>query len=407
MRSMLVGVLWYLSFSAATFAADAPPDIATDANGVVVDHLGKPVSGATVDLVRAQYRPTYGQPRRIDVLASVTSGADGMFHITKSTPPLGDERLCLRGSGKGYGTYTLQIQPNQLPAKRFNDNLRRPTPEKPLIVLAPEMVVHGIVVDQDDQPIADAEVTCLWSRPTVRTDAQGKFTLDSIPDFARTQLADPLSVDISHPDYVPRYLHTDTMDSGVIQLDGTWRIELEKGTLIKGTTTDSATGQPLAGMKVNVICQSPGKGVWSRPVRSNDRGEYQVRVPSGDASFDTYTDSSTPRENLDYLPVETNVQHHLPSDEPLELNFTFRKAQSVTGTIKANLPDQLDRVSVSLSGGVQTLTGTFSPIDGTFVVHNVAPGTYQLLVTDSAVHAELARTDVEVPEGQNPAPLEV
>jgi hypothetical protein len=148
LSSCLRAVVALLLISSANAAEPAtqPGQISIDTDGLVSDHTGKPVAGATVELVRAQTQ-TAQPPRRIEVIASATSAVDGKFHLTGASPPLQDEKLCVRCRADGFGIANLVVQPDADPDERFYDGSRRSGFATPSLVLVPPMNLRGVVVN--------------------------------------------------------------------------------------------------------------------------------------------------------------------------------------------------------------------------------------------------------------------
>jgi hypothetical protein len=151
----------------------------------------------------------------------------------------------------------LVYEPDNDPDEPFYDSARKTGFAEPWLVMVPPMNVHGIVVNDRDEPVAGVVVTGLSAMPSIVTDREGKFALDALPDFDATVFDNLLSLQFDHPDYVQRSISLNGIEDPIIQEDASWRIKLEPGVLLTGATTDAASGQPLAAVWVSARVDVP------------------------------------------------------------------------------------------------------------------------------------------------------
>jgi len=210
------------------------------------------------------------------------------------------------------------------------------------------------------------------------------------------------------------------------------RVRLQAAAVLRGRVTDE-DGDPMANAQVTVLRQtfSTGRSRWEQAgsERTNDLGEYRVAsLDAGnyyvsvnpppdfrsmiDAIGKTAADSSRatapekpapPSYQPMYYPgtadrsQATPLQLHAGDDFPLSFSLTPGPSLSIRGTV-VNLPPRLSATIMLQSRDFNTsLNGAEMHKDGSFVIHDVAPGSYTILASvDNAPVPMMARQSLQV-----------
>ncbi len=167
----------------------------TNCTGTVTDTTGYPVAGATVEYWRYEGNPFLANP--LELKKQVTTGADGAFEFPAS-----------RAMG-----FLLARKPGLAPAwKQLGQPFNPAGETEERLVLTPPAALSGVVVDEADKPVANAEVSVataisemspqggvrtfnyITGKPAHdcfagRTDAAGRFRIENFPTNATALLA--------------------------------------------------------------------------------------------------------------------------------------------------------------------------------------------------------------------------
>jgi hypothetical protein len=247
--------------------------------GITVDADGKPIVGAVVECYQYGSGGTPFAFNEMEVKQRLTSGTNGAFEFQVSP----------------VTTILLGRKPGLAPAWAQYWNLTKDTTEQHLI-FTPPTTLTGVVVDQADKPVADAEVwvnyACivrdreeggvsyayLNGKPlrdsfSTRTAADGKFVIQGFPTNASADLT------VSKPGKSLREpqrdgISPDTMRCQPGQKDV--RLVLEPAGGIEGKVVAKDTGRPLAGMSL-----------WPQPTQggSSGGGERKPAESGADGTF--------------------------------------------------------------------------------------------------------------------------
>lgn len=196
--------------------------------GEVVDGEHRPVDGARVTV----------RPANAPALEPVSTDALGRFRV----PDLGGV-VHLEVSAEGFA-----------PTALASIELERAGPNHVLesIVLGPESVVEGRVVDSDGRPVVAARV---WARQpgsvarspiehTVHTGEDGEFSIPGLDPAGRLQ------VRVTHPGYQEGTIH------GVVGIEGSpFEIVLRRGIPLQGRVLD-AEGTLVSNARVQLTTSS-------------------------------------------------------------------------------------------------------------------------------------------------------
>jgi protocatechuate 3,4-dioxygenase beta subunit len=251
--------------------------------GTAVDADGKPVAGAVMECYRAGsggWMPVPADPE-LKQRVTTTTGTNGAFELRV---PLG-------------ATEVLARKPGLAPAWAQYWNPTKDLTEEHF-VLTPPTTLAGVVVDEADKPVADAEVwvsmgfierpmanggtsyAYLGGKPgrecfSTRTAADGKFVIQGFPTNAAADLA------VSKPGKVLRelpreYVSPDTLRCRAGQQD--IKLVVEHSASIEGKVVAQETGEPLAGMRLWLQANRPGYagGGEREPTLSGADGTFRL-----------------------------------------------------------------------------------------------------------------------------------
>ena len=250
--------------------------------GTVLGPDGKPSSGATVFWVsypKATLHPLAipederaRKSTRGTSWAKPSTGANGRFSVAADFDP---DRYNHQG---GFDVDLLVKAPGM---GMLAQHVKAGTTELTLR-LAPEVVIRGRLLAPSGMPAAGVRVTLddffndemtegmavgmtptddlvlrYWPKPRT-TDADGRFTLDGVPQGTYVHL------DFWHPDYAVDEVTVDTTTAGgiarllktalkafeIAPVKPTFTHTLEPARPVQGRVTDKQTGKPLAGLLV-------------------------------------------------------------------------------------------------------------------------------------------------------------
>jgi uncharacterized GH25 family protein len=267
-------------------AAEAP----TSANstntfrlaGTVVDAEGNPVAGALVECYQSDNMRPPLSGAETEAKERVTTDATGAF----------DFRL------PSVSTVLFARKPGLAPAWTQYRLLTKDRTEERLPLTA-ATTVSGVVVDEADKPVANAEVWVCYAccerrsgdgrtswagyfggKPlrdclSARTTAEGKFVIQGFPAETAADLA------VSTPGKALReqkreYLGPDTMCCQAGQQDV--RLVVEQAGSVAGKVVAKETGQPVAGMKLSLRSIRPGSAGsrHNEPAQSDADGTFRL-----------------------------------------------------------------------------------------------------------------------------------
>lgn len=190
----------------------------TRLRGRVVDSKGQPIAGARIQI--QDYRHVLGHTISSDQTEwSITGGAEGRF----VTPPLpaGDVFLHFASPGK---------------VRTFVERRAEPGVEKVDmgdVVLADEVPIRGIVVDQDGKPAPGVDVIADYDyESAAKTDAAGRFDVHGAGQGAKTLLLR------SNDYFAPKSFDLGSRGDDL-------RLVVTKAYEIHGTAVDAETGKPV------------------------------------------------------------------------------------------------------------------------------------------------------------------
>ena len=279
-----VAVLSTLISLSVTWAAQpvsAPVEVTF--RGRVLDSRGQPIADVSVALYRPNDDASGGLPR-VERVREVTTGLDGAFAFTAD----GD------WGSSGYGSIVARKEGFALGWADWNLLQGRQQSD---IVLGEPKELSGIVVDEGDSPVVDAEVgigAAMGGRRyqqtltfhvasefmTVRTDSTGRFVFLNLPAGATCELFarkpgratictyDPLTYSGDKYQFSPG-------QAGI-------KLTLPVEARIEGKMVEKAGGTPRAGVQVTAQSVQRGLTLFREPAVSAQDGTFSIgALPAG------------------------------------------------------------------------------------------------------------------------------
>jgi len=276
MKNFRVGLLILaLSLAAPARAADsaAPAFYST----TVVDDQGKPVAGATVDAYVYQRSEGWGyRDREPEHTQRTVTGSNGVFALLPS-PGATLAVVKKAGLATAWKTWSPYLEDSPDP-----------------VVLTVPTSLAGIVLDENNQPVAGAEVWVtdaiigniygreeqeneLFRQParecfSTRTEADGRFRIPNFPAAGHAGLAVKAAGKALRPS--GEYAMSRDHQSG----DDDIQLRVAPAGAVEGKVAVEDTGQPLAGVKIKL---EPGKGGlcgsdYREPIESGEDGSFRI-----------------------------------------------------------------------------------------------------------------------------------
>jgi len=328
--------------------------------GTVLGPDGKPFSGATVFWVshpKAALHPLAiprdqkaKQSTRADVLGETRTDPNGRFSLVADFDP---DRYYHQD---GFNAVLLVKTPGMGMLAHF---VKAGATEVTLR-LAPEVVIRGRLLTPSGMPAAGVRVTLddffndemtegmavgmtptddlvprYWPEPRT-TNADGRFTLDGVPQGTYAHL------DFWHPDYAVDQVTVDTTTAGgiakvvktylkafeIAPAKPTFTHTLEPARPVQGRVTDKQTGQPLAGMLVQLSTMGRHGGT---PFHTRTDADGRYRVSGHQAQ--SYRTTVFPPADSEYL-AGTDLQQTWPAGAKfLEKDFALDKGRIIRGQV--------------------------------------------------------------------------
>ncbi len=210
------------------------------------------------------------------------------------------------------------------------------------------------------------------------------------------------------------------------------QIRLQSAAVVRGRVTDE-DGDPMLNAQVSVLRQTyaSGHGRWEQvgSERTNDLGEYRIAnlaagnyyvsvspppdfkslIEAAATPSSAARNSSTPEKSLatsyqtTFYPGTTDrsqaepIQLHPGDDFPVNFSLTPSPSLSIRGAV-VNMPPRSSAVIMLQSRDFNlVLNGAEMHKDGSFVIHDVAPGSYTILATvENASPPMMARQSLMV-----------
>lgn len=271
--------LFILAVAGLACHANAADNGATSQySGTVVDEKGQAVEGATVDCY--QYPSSSGwfgyRDREPELQQTTLTDSHGAFAVSASQNT----------------TLVVVKKPGLATAwKTFGNAI--PDSTDPIVLTAPA-TLSGVVVDDNDQPVAGAEVWVaganigneydsasqmneLFGRParscfSARTGADGRFRIENFPADGRAGLALNKAGMARHPVGGEFAGERDCQPGGDIKL------VVGPAGSVEGKVVVTETGLPLGGVKINLDSAGPGvyDSTYGEAVESRADGTFHI-----------------------------------------------------------------------------------------------------------------------------------
>jgi hypothetical protein len=178
----------------------------------------------------------------------------------------------------------------------------------------------------------DEEILACWLQPR-RTDADGRFTLEGVPQGTYASLT------FWHPEYaVDEVTVNTTKDQSltpglrafeITPVKPTFTHTLEPARPVQGRVTDKETGKPLAGLLVEM---TPMRSHGGMPFHGRTDASGGFRI-SGHGGARMYFTSVYPPANSGYLTASDTDSHWPAGAKFLEKNFALEKGRIVRGQV--------------------------------------------------------------------------
>lgn len=205
------------------------------------------------------------------------------------------------------------------------------------------------------------------------------------------------------------------------------QIRLQAAAIVRGRVTDE-DGDPLPNAQVSVLRQTyaSGRSRWEQigSERTNDLGEYRIAgLPAGNyfasvnppPDFKSLIEAAGRAEpavpgskpalsyQTTYYPgtadrgQATPIQLHAGDDFPVNFSLSPGPSLSIRGAV-VNLPPRSNAVIMLQSRDFNVvLNGAEMHQDGSFVIHDVAPGSYTIMATvENSAVPMMARQSLQV-----------
>jgi hypothetical protein len=283
----------------------APAEPRRTVTGLVVDDRTRPIPGARVAVIAERFKQIgdVGSFESRQLAGMTTAGADGRFRVEFTTsPPARPTALSIIAAAPGYA-----VEGNDL---RFDAKSQETT-----IMLDPEKVVEGRLVDVQNQPAAGVSVRVsslkirhrtydpyatkggptLWPGPAT-TDRAGRFRLTGLGARAA------ISLEVEDLRFAHQAIKIAPGDE--------WRGKPKTIALIPVQAIDVRVvrdddGKPMAGAWVSVRAEGQLPDPWgeSAGATADDQGRVRIAPWPGDS----FSITAYPREGEPYLRRESSL----------------------------------------------------------------------------------------------------
>ncbi len=321
--------------------------------GRVVDARGEPVPGVDVTaqlagwvtgcLIMSPPEPCLGNPNYRSRLTDV----DGRFVFEALKPGW----FVIRASN---GNQAHVVRWQVLPGKNGR--------EVEVALPAKLVPLEGRVVDADGKPVSGAQV----SNTSVRPDSQ-MTNEDGVYRFPRVLSGDYL-LEVSHPDlgWIQKRIQ---IGESPARID----IRMPVATVVEGRVFGPG-GSPIP---------KPRLSVDFKDVELDPEGNFRFNVSTGEHAVRV--------EAVGWITAEIPLT---ATGDPIELNIQLSRPATISGRITGLPPGERGALNL-IEGPRERPNGTGADEDNTFRIHNVAPGTWTLLATDSNGRTLKQRVQVE------------
>lgn len=298
-------------------------------SGVVVNHAGKPIEGAEV-------------LARDDGTKSITD-ADGKFAFDMVRDRIFRNDVNLRVSAEGYAPQNKKVLANDHDV-RFE--------------LEPEGTLHGLVLNEKNEPIAGALVECTYLEERARypydavlTNAEGKFTFGQFAN-GRVMLT------ATYEGLVSQEATTDVKPRANV---GPIKLKLTTGSAITGVVSCDGVGIAKVTLALNGKATGATAADGSYTLGGLKPGKHKVKIlneyPIADDQIRQLPVFTTDGSNFYYLPTEKEIELKLA--ETRTLNFEVKAFEAA---VDRKITVKVTTQPSTAETGVQV---TIKPVFGT------------------------------------------
>ena len=355
-------------------------------DGDIVDLTDAPVPGAYVII-----RTLVGNDPSI-----VVTNSAGHFHLLLPAPRI----VSIQVTRTGYLDRQQMISGGPTPSAY---NVK--------VVLTPQAVIAGKIVDDDGFPAAGANVEALYFalidgerklKPVmtggiISSDDEGRYRIAKLPPGAYYIRATPHQIFTWDPRYAPEFY------PGVTSLADTKMIEVAVGqersgvdfrlTRQEGVTVSGRIDRPAGSEVRPVQLTTPDN------LAGVSRSQF---VTAGDGSFSLHHVPPgsyilrVPARSMPPAPGDLMAEHPLEvgDSDIRDIVLTPRtiEPQDVSGAVTLEGGGQPPTVAVGLHPDVGSTITVRSSEDGSFTLKNVPPGHYNLTLMQESAHPGLVRS---------------
>jgi len=360
-------------------SADSEKSKQVTCTGKVVDEQGRPIADVKVSLTEMVYDDaTYTYDPNL--LGQVQTGSDGTFSFEKTVVEDNKYRYGYivadkEGLALGFDNWTLRDGDKELQIK-----------------LCSPKELAGIVVDENDKPVPDAEVAVMMlvlgegrerqnlnslAAPqllTTNTDAAGKFAFTRIPAGATAEFI------VNKPGRatISTYKRTGSANQKLNFTEGQKDIKLvlPPEAKIKGLVVEKDTGKPVGGVKISCASENEIGYFRPKPLVSKDDGMFDINA-LGETRY--VLELVQPRDSLpDWVAERVEV-----ITEAGKTKSGVKIELSKGGVLEVKVTDAVDKKSVE-----QASIGVRNQVSGRYQssrsdIHGIArmrlmPGDYQI-----------------------------
>ena len=195
------------------------------------------------------------------VLQVVTTGEDGAFRLD----PVDEEHVRLFAAGPGHGSVWRKL-PEPVAGMRGDQDLGD-------VALAPELVLRGLVVDEDGAPVAGATVdfgTASRFTMGVGSERIADVGVDTGGRFRVAGLApgQAVSLSVRAPGFMNARLQRVTVDASLDAEEV--EVRLRKAMELSGRVTDEVTGEGIEGARIRFDQTVPDGDAGTESDRNGD-----------------------------------------------------------------------------------------------------------------------------------------
>jgi hypothetical protein len=274
-------------------------------------------------------------------------------------------------------------------------------------VLWPARQMSGTVRDPQGKPIANAMVECADSESKATSDANGKFTLQAVPDYSLDpKYGQVVWLDISHPDFVS----TKADVAGSVQ---EITISMTPGVAIEGTVRDRESGKGVANFSIT----GSSAGARAQMTRTDAEGKYRLRLPAGQIALNVRRPWMKDPLANNYIAVKKDQTVFVAEGESKSgVDILVTKGHVIRGHVVDAItkkPVEGLNMRIAADGARDRMSqsigrhGGETDADGQFIVSGVASGKYSItsLAIDESVKTE--KVSVDVADDADPKPIEL